>query len=399
MSHLEAAALTHDLHAVRSRLQAIPPETLSREEPPRDVKEIRSLNTIRGVAALMVAIFHAPALFGVGQTFPHAYLAVDLFFVLSGFVLLHAYEGRIRGGLGLARFAQLRLARLYPLLLIATVIGFAIMLAKHAAGRVDMNAETFAALPLSLILAPAPAGATDIHAAYPFVTQSWSIVWEIALCPVLFIWAKSVRRWAVPIAVVFALPLAWVAIARGDLDGGWVTGTFWIGALRAVVAFFAGVAVRQLTRRGPVPRWLNYAAIGAAVAVVIYVTLVRATFWWADYGAAVAGFPLIIAAAAQCRRRLLENWVGDRLGEASYSIYMLHNISIDVIVTGLKHLTQLGAAAHLLLGFGWLAVLIGGAWLSWRYVESPLRRLASRRDLLTWLTTPIGQRYFRLSRV
>jgi len=390
--------LTSDLHAVRSNLQAIPPETLGREEPPREVQEIRSLNTIRGLAALMVAIFHAPMLFGVGQTFPHAYLAVDLFFVLSGFVLLHAYEGRILGGLELTRFAQLRLARLYPLLLIATLIGFAIMLAKHAAGRLDMNAETFAALPLSLIFAPAPSGATAAHAAYPFVTQSWSIVWEIALCPVLFLWVRWVRRWAIVIAGGFALLLAWVAIARGDLDGGWLTETFWIGGLRAVVAFFAGVAVRQLTRRGPVPRWLNYAAIAAAVAVVIYVALVRATFWWADYAAAVAGFPLIIAAASQCRHRLLENWVGDRLGEASYSIYLLHNITIDVIVTALKHLARLGAAAHLALGFGWLAVLLVGAWLCWRYVESPLRRLASRRDLLTWLTTPIGRRYFRLQR-
>jgi peptidoglycan/LPS O-acetylase OafA/YrhL len=354
----------------------------------RPTGEVRSLNAIRGVAALAVAIYHAPMLFGLTQTFPHAYLAVDLFFVLSGFVMLHAYEDRILGGLSLRRFAQLRLARLYPLLFIITLVGFAILIAKHAAGRADFNAQTLAALPLSLALLPAPSGASALHAAYPFVTQSWSIVWEIAVCGVFFVWARSVRRWAVLIAAAFALILAWVAVSRGDIDGGWTTPTFWIGGLRAVIAFFAGVAVRQWTRRRPLPRTVNIPALAAAIAVLAYVILVRATFWWADYGAAVAGFPLIIASASQCRHRLLENWLGDRLGEASYSIYMLHNITIDVLDTGLKHVARIGAAGHLALGLIWLVALLVGAWLSWRYVESPLRRFFSRTEFPRRLRAP-----------
>src|SRR6202042_2743969 len=87
-------AAIHDWRTARARLQA--------------PKEIRSLNAIRGLAALMVATFHAPILFGVSETLPHAYLAVDLFFVLSSFVMLHAYEARITGGLKLGRFFQLR---------------------------------------------------------------------------------------------------------------------------------------------------------------------------------------------------------------------------------------------------------------------------------------------------
>jgi peptidoglycan/LPS O-acetylase OafA/YrhL len=371
--------LSPDLCAVRSRLAQT-----QRPSAPRRTEEVRSLNAIRGVAALAVAIYHAPVLFGVTQTFPHAYLAVDLFFVLSGFVMLHAYEQRILSGLSLRRFVQLRLARLYPLLAIVTVAGFAILMAKHAAGRADVNAQTFLALPLSLVLLPAPSGASAAHAAYPFVTQSWSIVWEIALCGVFFVWAKSIRRWAIVVAAAFALGLAWVALSRGDIDGGWTTPTFWIGGLRAVIAFFAGLAVRQWTRRGALPRAVNLAAIAAAVAVLTYVIVVRSTFWWADYGAAVVGFPLIIAAASQSRSRLLENWFGDRLGEASYSIYMLHNTTIDILDTVLKHVPRIGAAGHLTLGLVWLAAVIAGSWLSWRYLESPLRRFFSRTDVFLW---------------
>jgi peptidoglycan/LPS O-acetylase OafA/YrhL len=390
---LEASALaglTHDLRVTRERL-AVAPETGPTPSPPQ---EIRSLNTVRGIAALMVAIFHAPALFGVAETFPHAYLAVDLFFVLSGFVLLHAYDARIDHGLSLPRFVQVRLARLYPLLLVVTFVGLAIMLVKHAAGRVAMNGDTFLSLPLSLALLPAPAGATISHAAFPFVSQSWSIVWEVALCPILFVWVRWVRTWAVLIAAVFALALAWVAFSQGTIDGGWTTPTFWVGALRAVVAFFAGVSVRIWTRMGPLPRWANRAAVVAAVMVVGYVTLVHATFWWAEFTAAVAGFPLIIAAAAQCRHSLLENWVGDRIGEASYSIYMLHAASIDVLETALKRMSHLSAPIHFGLGVGWVLALIVGAWFSWRYVETPLRRYFSRADL-TWRPLPARERLAR----
>jgi peptidoglycan/LPS O-acetylase OafA/YrhL len=361
------AGAAKDWRAVRERLRA--------------PQEIRSLNSIRGLAALMVATFHAPLLFGTAETLPHAYLAVDLFFVLSGFVLLHAYEARLTGGLKLGRFFQLRLARLYPLLAIATGLGFLVAMAKLAMVHQSPSGATLAALPLSLVLAPAASAASDQHAAYPFVTQSWSIVWEIALCQLLYVWAKWVRRGAWAIAAVGAVALAWVAFTRGGLDGGWTTPTFWIGALRALTAFFAGVAVRQWTRRG-VARSVKLAGLAAAAAVLTYVCLVHATLWWAEFASAVVGFPLIIAAACDLRGRWLENPLGDRLGEASYSIYMLHNVTIEVIHSALKRVLHTDAVGSLPLGFAWLAAIVAVSWLSWRYVESPLRRFFSRTDLI-----------------
>ena len=287
-----AAGRVTDWRAVRERLRA--------------PQEIRSLNSIRGVAALMVATFHAPLLFGASETLPHAYMAVDLFFVLSGFVMLHVYEPRITGGLQLGRFFQLRLARLYPLLAIATLLGFAVATVKLRMTHQAPSGPMLAALPLSLVLAPAASAASDQHAAYPFVTQSWSIVWEILLCPMLFVWARWVRRGAWAIAAAGAVALAWIAYTRGGIDGGWTTPTLWIGALRALVAFWAGVAVRQWTR-GSVPRFVKYAGLAAAAAVLAYVCLVHATIWQAEVAAATVGFPLIIAAACDVRARWLEN--------------------------------------------------------------------------------------------
>ncbi|HWF75636.1 MAG TPA: acyltransferase [Caulobacteraceae bacterium] len=358
-----AAGRITDWRAVREKLRA--------------PQEIRSLNSIRGLAALMVATFHAPLLFGAAETLPHAYMAVDLFFVLSGFVMLHVYEPRITGGLRLGRFFQLRMARLYPLLAIATLLGFAVAMIKLKMLHQAPTQPMLAALPLSLVLAPAASAASEQHAAYPYVTQSWSIVWEILLCPMLFVWARWVRRGAWAIAAAGAIVLAWIAYTRGGIDGGWSTPTFWIGALRALTAFWAGVAVRQWTRFS-VPRLVKLAGLAAAAAVLAYVCLVHPTIWWAEYASAVIGFPLIIAAACDVRARWLENVVGDRIGEASYSVYMLHNVTIEVIHSALKRVMHTEAVGSLALGLAWLAAIVCVSWLSWRFVESPLRRLFSR---------------------
>lgn len=75
--------------------------TSQRGSPPMPVKSYRTLHGIRGVAALCIVVLHSPRLFGSAPVF--LALAVDLFFALSGFVLTHAYEDRLRRGMTLWR--------------------------------------------------------------------------------------------------------------------------------------------------------------------------------------------------------------------------------------------------------------------------------------------------------
>jgi len=375
-----------------------PSVPFERQERLGATQEIRSLNSIRGLAALAIALYHAPVLFGVVEIFPHAYLAVDLFFVLSGFVMMHAYGERVRMGLSLGRFAQLRLARLYPLLVIATVAGLALWTVKVATGHIPFKLQTLIALPLNLCLLPGPSAARPDQAAYPFVTQSWSIGWEVVLGFALFVWVRHVRWGAAILAALFALVLAWVAMTRGGLDGGWTTPTLWVGGVRATFSFWAGVAIRQATlRRSPGPV-VGLAAIAAACAAIFYTVAVHQTYWWADYAAVAAAFPLIIAAASSCRSRALENIVGDRLGEASYSIYLLQGVSLASLASLSNRFAAIGPVGHLLFGLSWLGALMVGAWLSWRWVETPLRlyfsraRYGAREAVDTGLTRVFGPR-------
>ncbi len=88
------------------------------------------LDGLRGVAAICVVLFHLtikPAALlpipAYGGFLNHAYLAVDFFFLLSGFVITHAYEQRLRSGLNFSDFCCVRLVRLYPMFIAGLVIG------------------------------------------------------------------------------------------------------------------------------------------------------------------------------------------------------------------------------------------------------------------------------------
>lgn len=95
--------------------------TSRRSSPQTPVKNYRTLHGIRGVAALRVVVLYSPRLFGSAP----AFLAptVDLFLVLSGFVLAHVYEDRRRRGMTPLAFLRQRCVRLYPLYQGHCVIG------------------------------------------------------------------------------------------------------------------------------------------------------------------------------------------------------------------------------------------------------------------------------------
>src|ERR1700755_49340 len=87
--------------------------------------QFQTLDGLRGVAAIAVMTRHLPQFLGavsyhgragvlLGPT-PKSYLAVDFFFVLSGFVLAHAYQARLQAGMGPGRFLLMRVIRRWPL--------------------------------------------------------------------------------------------------------------------------------------------------------------------------------------------------------------------------------------------------------------------------------------------
>src|ERR1039458_3367376 len=73
------------------------------------------LDAMRGIAAILVVLYHIPSIFKHTLDFPNSILAVDFFFCLSGFVIAFSYEQRLRDHLNFRDFMVVRLTRLYPL--------------------------------------------------------------------------------------------------------------------------------------------------------------------------------------------------------------------------------------------------------------------------------------------
>src|SRR5215471_4553451 len=109
------------------------------------------LDGLRGICAITVLLFHCVGIFRNGIVFAHGYLSVDVFFVLSGFVIALTYERRLPS-LGLSGFLKARARRLLPVYWAGNGIVVIIVLSVTAAGAFDLyHGNTFALVATSLL--------------------------------------------------------------------------------------------------------------------------------------------------------------------------------------------------------------------------------------------------------
>ena len=198
------------------------------------------LDAIRGIAALLVVAYHAPPDFGRLVPFRSGFLAVDLFFALSGFVIAFSYERRLLEGMPYRNFVVTRLIRLYPVYLISTV--FAVVIGVAVAHM--LSAPT---LPLQLLLAllllpDLLHGGRGIM--YPLDFPAWSLLCELLSnigYGALLFWRQA-GRWLLYLCLsgCAAYMVTWVYHA-GTVDSGSVLQTFPMGLARV------GIRSRQVS--------------------------------------------------------------------------------------------------------------------------------------------------------
>ncbi len=372
------------------------PESVSRiaatgaVSPPVRRPMLLELESIRGLAALLVVVHHLPAWnlsLWDSPIVRNSYLMVDVFFVLSGFVMYKAYGGTITTSSGLMRFQLLRLGRLYPVHAAFLVVWACVELAKQAAAaRLGLvgasagggHANTWAAL-LEHVLLLQAIGPTG-HA-LTFNAAAWSISTEFYTYLVFGGVALLARR---------AAPLIHLAICGGSL-ALIVTGA---GAdhvllLRCLAGFFLGCCVATLMHRFAfsTPRWSLPAAFAALL-----------VFLHLKSGSAYDSLMLPLSAALiVCAltsepgpvRRALNARPLAWLGSISYSLYMSHTLVIwgttQAIRIGLKRPESLieGAGAPQLslaeAAFTNLFILVAAmafAALVYRFLEKPSRDIS-----------------------
>jgi len=338
------------------------------------------LDGMRGIAAMVVVVDHVPSA-TLGTLLPGRYLAVDFFFVLSGFVLSHVYGGRLAKGMPPLSFFLARIIRLYPLYLLATLLGavmsFLYITKGWSIGTPDKVAP---ALLFNLAFLPCPPAFTpDPRIPFPFVGPAWSLFFELVVNAVYAFVAVHLSNARLAVFLVIAAPVLAVAIfALGNADGGWSWGNFPVGFARVFFSFFAGVLIyrlRSIWMPPGIPTWL-------AVAVMILVFMMPATGIWRpafDSVAAIIVFPILVALSAGSNVRGYSAHVCLTLGLVSYGVYVLQ-VPIRQIVEII-----LGSGFRLrpedLGDFAVVLVFVGSAGVAVIanvFYEAPLRRWLTR---------------------
>lgn len=322
-----------------------------------------TLDGLRGIAALAVVVRHGPGLFG-GNPLPTSYLAVDFFFLLSGFVLAHAYEKRFAAGLAAGSFIWQRLLRLYPLY----GLGGTIMLVFLLAGAGAWNGPDLAvAAAFNLAFLPSPIADRPFFALNP---PGWSLFFELAIN---LMWVLTFRwlstRVLVAVVAVAAAALVGSAVAYGSLDTGWEWATFAGGFARVAFSFPAGVLIYRLMRNAPA--WRVHPVIPTVALVLAFVPEPG----WYDVAAVLFAFPAILIIGARSEAPSLRP-VLSFLGLISYPLYALHFPVLMIAASVMARVPILPAPWP---GLVVLAALVIGSALVAKFYDDPLRRMVGQR--------------------
>ena len=223
------------------------------------------LDGLRGVAALLVVFYHIfeGLSFAAGgtliTTINHGYLAVDFFFILSGFVIGYAYDDRLRKSMTLGNFFKRRLIRLHPMILMGAVIG-AISFCVQGCVRWDGEHVAISMVMLALLCAmffiPAtPGSGYDVRGngeMFPLNGPSWSLFFEYIgnILYALFIQRLS-NKALTALVVLLGIGIAWFALfdvaGYGMIGVGWTLdgANFLGGSLRMLFPFALGMLLSR----------------------------------------------------------------------------------------------------------------------------------------------------------
>ena len=344
-----------------------------------------TLDALRGVAALLVVQVHLPFLFAAHMPFPNANLAVDFFFLLSGFVLSLAYGQRLEADWPLRSFLRDRLIRLYPLYLLALPFGLARLLFPGPANHTLLgHGGTLALLLLALLLLPAPSA---LHAggpyAFPINLPSWSLFYELLANVLhgLFLRRQSITRLAA-LVLLLALSFFGEVFRYHHANLGPYKGELLSGVVRVALSYTYGMLLFQLWRAGRLPKF-GSAILPALllVAVLIFPPLHSGNLLF-EAVALLFVFPCIVVLGTNANPapRLLPLF--SLLGTTSYAVYVFHVPLYAVYTVLWQLLLHSKPADHApVAGLVYLLFLLGFAYAADRFYDLPIRSWLKRRNL------------------
>jgi peptidoglycan/LPS O-acetylase OafA/YrhL len=345
--------------------------------------DLPALTGIRGIAAWLVVLFHVRLAMLATlppeaiQVLGKGYLAVDLFFMLSGFVLYLNYADRLRAG-GMATvpaFLGRRIARIWPLhaVILAGAIAFALV--RIATGRGDSVHYPFSELPLHILLIQNWGFTTHLTWNDP----AWSISCELAAY-LAFPWLAMRVDWRriAPVVAIGSLAALAGLVAAVYAWAGSETLNHDIprlGLIRALCEFTMGTILCGLWLRWhDRPVTLGLAA-GLAGTIALTATGTGLISEPAGVPATLAALLLIIALLPEAGNPLAARPIV-YLGEISYSTYLVHFLLF--VLFKILFVDDGRAVSFTLIGL-FLAMVLAASVLLHHFVERPAQRALNRR--------------------
>jgi peptidoglycan/LPS O-acetylase OafA/YrhL len=373
-----------------------------RDKPAAVDTRFMALDSLRGVCALIVALFHfrTTGLIANLQIVRNGWLFVDFFFVLSGFVIAHAYGKRlVERRVSVGNFMALRMGRIYPvhLMVLAVMVVLECLLAMA-----DMSAFTrraafegshsVAAIVTNLLLLQS----FGLHHQLTWNAPSWSIaaeMWTYLLFALIFSWFGTKAR--IPIVLVGLAALLFLILKSPHH----LNTTYQYGFVRAVFGFALGVSVQYLFERG-------YRLGGSLPEVAMLLLSLLFVHAAGESWLSFLGPPLFACAVwvFAVERGIVSQWLRTApmalLGTVSYSLYMVHAFvqarlgeiiqlrgswigaslqtgrnNPEFSVTTIVAPPLVGDALSIVM----IAIVIGLSILSYRWIEYPCREWARDR--------------------
>lgn len=282
------------------------------------------LDGLRGTAAILVVIFHILEVNFPPETHPmnHGYLAVDFFYLLSGFVVGYAYDDRW-GRMSVGQFLKIRFARLHPMVIFSITVG-AIAFWFDPYHDSSFNMSLLKLVGITLIgytILPHPDVRTwgETHS---LNGPCWSLLQEyIANIIYALIGRKLNKAALVIILIVSGSALIVMALKQNYMGLGWSYETLWAAPIRMLFPFFAGLLLFRIGKLIKMP--MAYPLLSLLLIVVFFMPRFQYNGLY-DVACVILLFPLVVAAGAG--GQVSGTWakVCKFAGELSYPLYLIH---------------------------------------------------------------------------